>query len=92
MANKLKTDKDPFELVPQEFQDAVKGMTPEQIKSRIAQVAMDQVELMRAKKEDQDLEEKKEIYKDAGLVYREGTKLNRVKIEFCKSIIDGMGK
>jgi hypothetical protein len=89
MANKA--EKDPFVLVPEEFKDAVEGMDVVEIKQRIAQVSIDQVELMNAKKQDQDLEEKKELYKEAGLVYREGSKLNRVKIEFCKAMIDSKG-
>jgi hypothetical protein len=86
-----KAEKDPFEVVPDEFKDAVAGMNTVEIKQRIAQVALDQVELMKAKKEDQDLLEKREIYKEAGALYREGTKLNRTKIEYCKMTIDSKG-
>jgi len=88
---KDKAEKDPFIDVPEEFKDAVVGMSVEQIKQRIAQVALDQVVLMQAKKEDGDLLEKRELYKEAGAMYREGTKLNRVKIEYCKQTIDGKG-
>lgn len=88
---KDKADKDPFSAVPEEFKEAVVGMSAEEIDARIAKVAKDQVELMRAKKEDQDLEEKKVSYREAGLVYREGSKLNRVKIEYCKSILEQKG-
>lgn len=88
---KDKADKDPFIDVPEEFKEAVIGMNVVEIKQRIAQVALDQVELMKAKKEDGDLLEKKEAYKEAGMVYREGTKLNRVKIEYCKQMIDNKG-
>lgn len=84
-------DKDPFESIPEEFKDAVAGMSVDEIKQRIAQVALDQVELMKAKKEDQDLFEKKEAYKEAGALYREGTKLNKTKIEYCKMMIDSKG-
>lgn len=91
MAKEKAEKKDPFIDVPEEFKDAIVGMSVEEIKRRIAQVALDQVELMKAKKEDGDLLEKKEAYKEAGQGYREGTKLNRVKIEFCKQIIDNKG-
>jgi len=84
-------DKEPFMDVPEEFKDAVAGMSVDEIKQRIAQVALDQVDLMKAKKEDDDFNEKKEAYKEAGLVYREGTKLNRVKIEYCKVMLDNKG-
>lgn len=87
----VKAEKDPFVDVPEEFKDAVAGMNVVEIKQRIAQVALDQVGLMRAKKEDGDLLEKREAYKEAGAGYREGTKLNRVKIEYCKQMIDNKG-
>lgn len=88
---KEKAEKDPFATVPEEFKDAVQGMSADEINARIAQVAKDQVDLMKAKKEDQDLEEKKVAYREAGQVYREGSKLNRVKIEFCKAILEQKG-
>ena len=88
---KEKAQKDPFIDVPEEFKDAVAGMNVDEIKQRIAQVALDQVELMKAKKEDGDLLEKREAYKEAGMGYREGTKMNRVKIEYCKQMIDNKG-
>lgn len=88
---KEKAEKDPFSIVPEEFKEAVIGMSAEEIDARISKVAKDQVDLMRAKKEDQDLEEKKVAYREAGLVYREGSKLNRVKIEYCKSILEAKG-
>lgn len=88
---KDKTEKDPFSVVPEEFKEAVVGMDADEINTRIAKVAKDQVDLMRAKKEDQDLEEKKIAYREAGVIYREGSKLNRVKIEYCKSILELKG-
>lgn len=86
-----KEQKEPFQNIPDEFKDAVAEMNVVEIKQRIAQVALDQVELMKAKKEDGDLLEKREQYKEAGALYREGTKLNRTKIEYCKMMIDNKG-
>ena len=80
-----------FENVPEEFKDAVLGMNVDEIKQRIAQVALDQVTLMTLKKEDMDLEQARNTYKEAGAQYREGSKMNRVKIEFCKMVIDSKG-
>lgn len=85
-------EKDKFDGLEQEWRDAIMGMSVEDIKKRVAETALNQAELMRAKKEDQDLADKKESYSDATAVYREGTKANRLKIEFMKATLDGRGK
>jgi hypothetical protein len=84
--------KDKFEELPDDFRSNVQSMKSDEIKGVVSKVALDQVELMKAKKEDQDLAEKREQYLNAGAVYKEGSKLNRTKIEFCKMVLDGMGK
>jgi hypothetical protein len=87
-----KMKKDKFDLLEQEWRDAVQGLDAIDIKKRVAETALNQAELMRAKKEDMDLQEKKESYSDASSVYREGTKMNKMKIEFMKMVLDGRGK
>lgn len=83
--------KDKFEDLPEEFKNQINSSDRDAIKKIVAKVACDQVELMKAKKEDQQLEEAKLAYQDAGAVYKEGTKLNRTKIEYCKAVIDAKG-
>jgi hypothetical protein len=92
MANFKKTDKDPFEGLEQEYRDAIMGMDVVEIKKRVAETALEQAALMKAKKEDGDLIEKQAAYKDANSTYVENTKLNKLKINFCKMVLDGMGK
>lgn len=83
--------KDPFEALPDEFRDAIANLSREDIRSRIAQVALDQAELMEAKVKDVDFESAREAAKEAGAVYREGTKMNKLKIEFAKRVLDDKG-
>lgn len=82
---------DPFEDLPVDWKDAVAQSSREQIQQRIAKVALDDVELRKVKKEDQDLKEKAEAYKDASAIYREGFKANKLRIEFCKRVLDDKG-
>jgi hypothetical protein len=84
--------KNPFDDLSNEFKDAVAGSTPEQIKQRIAQVAMDDQSLREARDEDQQLAEAKEAAKQAGEVYRDGAKMNRLKIRWCKEVLESKGK
>lgn len=88
---KMKMDKDPWEVVPEEFKDAVNGESVDDIKKRVAKVALDQCELMAVKKQDQDLAEKHEQFKEASMMYREGTKANKKKIEYCRMMIESKG-
>ena len=88
---KMKGAKDPFEIIDENWRDAVQGMTADEVKMRVSEVALNQAELMRVKKEDQDLTEKRELAKEAGMVYSEGTKMNRAKINFCKYVLESKG-
>lgn len=84
--------KDKFADVPEEFRDAVAGMQEAQIRDRIAKVSLDQAALIEAKGNDQDLAAAKEQAKEAGAIYREGTKLNKLKIEFCRQVLGDKSK
>lgn len=84
--------KDPFSLLDDEFKMAIASMSPEQIKNRIAEITLAQIENMKQKEEDQDLAEKKEQAKEAGAQYREATQANKVKVAFCKRVLGDKGK
>lgn len=87
-----KEEKDKFALLDDEFKSAIQGMNAVDIKKRVAEIALNNAELMKAKKEDQDLKEKKDAYADASFQYREGAKMNKLRIDFCKAILDSMGQ
>ena len=83
--------KDKWADLPEEFAEEVQGETEGGIRLRIAQVALNQAELMAAKADDDDLKSAKLAASDAGAIYSEGTKLNKLKIEFCKQVLDSRG-
>lgn len=91
MPRPKKGPKDPFETLTSDFKDAVAQSSREEIEHRIATVAVYDSELRKQKKEDQHLKECAEAYKDASEVYREGFKINRLKIEFMKRVLDDKG-
>ncbi len=86
-----KGPKDPFADLTPEFRDAVTDSTREEIENRIAEVALADVELRTMKEDDQDLAEKAEAHKEAGAVYRDGFKSNKLKIKFMKQVLDDKG-
>lgn len=83
--------KDQFDDIEEEFKDAVAGMTTDEIRSQIVKVSLNQMELMEAKKQDQDLADKREAFNEASAIYREGSKQNRLKLEFCKRVLGDKG-
>lgn len=83
--------KDPFEALSEDFRNTIAALSREDIRARIAQVALDQAELMEAKDKDIDFQNAKEQAREAGAVYREGTKMNKLKIEFAKRVLDDKG-
>ena len=82
----------PFEDLDQNFKDEVANLTDEQVKQKLAAIAIAEHENREAKKQDQDLESKHIIYRDAGEQYREATKNNRLRTEFCYDILASRGK
>ncbi len=89
---RMKKDKSPWADLDVEFKENVAGMTDEEISQRIAEVAMNEVENLAAKKADQDLKEKRDAAKFAGEQYSEATKMNRLRISFAHSILEARGK
>lgn len=87
-----KSTKDPFEIIGREYIDAVTAMDEKQIRDRIASVSLDQVALMEARDQDLDLQKAVEQAREAGATYREGTKINKLKIAFAKRVLEDRGK
>ncbi len=83
----------PFEDLPEEFKDLVDGLKDEKdVRDLVAKITLDQAALMEAKANDADLESKREAARVAGAIYREGTKLNSLKVKFCRQVLGDRGK
>lgn len=87
----MRPAKDPFAAVPDDFKTTIDNASREDIKRRIGEVAIAQAELMEAQKNDEDYQRLKEEFKVAGEVYRDGTKENKAKIAYARSVLDAKG-
>lgn len=92
MAKRGRPKKDQFSELDDDFKNALQAMGPEEIRKKIAEVAMNDEALKKAKDDDQDLRTKGEEYKVAGAVYREGNKANRLRIKFAMLVLEGKGQ
>jgi hypothetical protein len=80
--------KDEFDALSLDEKDMIASLKGEDLVAYVAKVAMDQAELMKAKEDDQDLAEKKTVAREAGAVYREGTRANKARIGLAKRIME----
>ena len=92
MAQRGRPKKNPYEDLPKEFQTEVDSADEAKCRQALSKIGIDQSELMTAKKADQDLAEKAEAHKEAGAVYREGTKMNKTKTNYIVDRLKAMGK
>lgn len=83
--------KDKFSDLSLEEQDTIASKSPEELLDFVAKVALDNEALLKARDEDQDLAEKKEAVKEASAIYREGNKVNRLRIAFADRCLQDKG-
>jgi hypothetical protein len=92
MARKFGTaKKGKFDDLPTEFKDAVAQSSPEDIKKRIAGIAIEAAELETAKEKDQDYQDKKKVASEAGAIYRDGKKGARLRTAYCLQVLKDKG-
>jgi hypothetical protein len=86
-----KDKKDKYADLSDEFKDAIAQGNPESIKQRVSSIAMQDVELRNAMKDDQDLADRKEQVAVASEPYREAFKMYKLQLEYCKKVLDDKG-
>ena len=91
MAKRGRPKKDPFANLSDEFKDSMSAKSEEEIRKIISESAMNEVALLEAKKNDTHLQECVFAAKEAGEVYKNGSKENRAKIEFCRQVLSDRG-
>jgi hypothetical protein len=85
-------EKDPFAALDQDFKDAIAGMDEGEIRDRIAKISLDDAALKEAKSNDEDLKQVQSIAREAGAVYREGAKMNSLRIKFARRVLGDKAK
>lgn len=92
MAKRGRPAKEKFADLPAEFKDGAASMQEQEIRDLVAKVAMQEEENKKLMKEDQQLKEARFAAKEAGQQYKDATKMNTLKIQFLKDVLDGRGK
>ncbi len=89
---KFNKPKDKFADLGEEFKDTINSLGENEIRQRIAKISLNHAALMEAKENDEDLKTKKMVAREAGAVYREGAKAQKLSIEFCRARLKELGK
>ncbi len=78
---KQKGPKDPYADLSGVFKDAIRQMSPEEIRVRIAEFALDHNLLMKSKKADKDLSERKLAVEKLAEKYKDGSQMHSLKFK-----------
>lgn len=84
--------KDPFAKLDSDFKDGIASMGEAEIRDRIAKITLDNAAIQEKKKDDSDLKAKLSEARDAGAVYRDAAKMNKLRIEYCRRVLGDKGK
>jgi hypothetical protein len=85
------TKKDKFDSLSDEFKDAVSQSTTDEIRKRIAEIAILDCTMKATLKVDPDVNQAKQALKDLMEPYREDIKAFKLQIEYSKSVLDDKG-
>lgn len=83
--------KDKFDSLGDDFKSAVQQSSPDEIRARIAQVTILDIEMKAQLKADPDVAQAKDALKNLMDPYREDLKSYRLQQEFMKKAIDDKG-
>jgi hypothetical protein len=84
--------KNKFDDLDAEYKSGVEGMSNDEIRSRVAEISLENERVQAAKADDQDLAEKGAAYQEAGRVYREAAKGAKLRVQFALSVLEARGK
>lgn len=84
--------KNKYDDLDPEFKEAAEKMGEGEIHATITKVNLGYEALMEAKEKDEDLKNKKAIAKEAGAIYREGTKFRKLATSYLRDMLVAKGK
>lgn len=85
------TKKDKFDSLDSDFKEAVAQSSTDEIRRRVSEIAILEVTEKQILKQDPAVLEAKEKLKNVMEPYRESLKAYRLKIEWCKRVLDDKG-
>lgn len=91
MARFKQPKKGKFDDLDSDFKDAIAQSSPEDIKKRIAAIAIEAAEVEAKKADDQDYQEKKTAFSTAGAVYRDSKKGAKLRTAYCLQVLKDKG-
>lgn len=92
MGKKNKGPKDPWKGLSDDFRNAVMQGSIEEIRGKLADVALAQQELTERMDLDEDYQQAKSALKVASEQYRDERKVHKLKIKFCKVTLESRGQ
>lgn len=84
--------KDEFSDLDNDWKESVLSMDKNEINSRIAEIAKNEVENQKAKKKDGHLREARLVVSEAGKGYRDATKDAKLRIQYCMRVLGDRGQ
>jgi hypothetical protein len=79
---------DKFDSLSPGFKEAVAGMGVEEIRKRISDITLLDLEMRKLLKEDEKVLSAKEVLKNLMQPYRDDFKSYKLQIEYCKSVLE----
>lgn len=81
-----------MKFIDAEFKTSVENGNEAEVRALISQTAISEIENQQAKREDQDLINKRAEAFYAGEQYRDRTKINKARSAYCYYMLDSRGK
>lgn len=82
---------DKFADLEDAFKDAVRQSASDEIKKRITELALFDIDYKKTMKNDPDVLQARQALKDLVQPYRDDIKATKLKLEFCKQILEEKG-
>ncbi len=89
--NKIEEAGDELTRLEEGLKERLDAMSANELKAFLGEVTLNEMENQSQKKADQDLAQKKQAAKEAGMKYKDVTKANSTKIDYVKYLLNGMG-
>lgn len=89
---RIKKEKDKFDALNDTFKDSVNAAQSEELRARLAKIALAQVSLNEAKNTDEKLSEAVDIVKELSAPYRDELKELKLQTEYLYRVLSDRGE